>query len=165
MMPDEQFQIACRDLLQQQQTATVRLLKLLKQEYETLSTSQAASLDDITHEKQPVILSLDKLNQQWLALLSSKCADMTPDGITHFLAGHKNTDDKPALSTLWLELQSTARACKKANTVNGSIIALRHQSTQKTMAILRGQIPGNTVYDPHGNSATGYAGGNAIAKA
>lgn len=165
MMPDEQFQTSCRDLLQQQQASTARLLKLLKQEYETLSTSQAISLDDITHEKQPVIVSLNKLNQQWLALLALKCTDMSPDGISHFLAKQKNVDEKPALSTLWLDLQSTAKACKKANTVNGSIITLRHQSTQKTMAILRGQIPGNTVYDPRGNNATGYVGGSALAKA
>lgn len=162
-MKDERFHTAAQDLLKQQEILTKQLLGLLKQEYKTLSTSEALTLEDTTHEKQPVILSLDKLNQQWLNLLATQCTDLSPKGITLFLEAYD--EGTTALTASWKDLQALASECKKANTVNGSIIALRFQAAQKTMAILRGQVPGNNVYDPRGNNTTGYSGGNALAKA
>ncbi len=163
-MDSKHFQTTAQNLLAKLQASSEQLLNLLQQEYKVLSTADAESLDTITLEKQPVIIQINSDNQEWLTLLSQECQDMSPQGIDQFL-GNYDVTHACSLSTQWGKLQTLAKACKKSNTVNGTIITLRHQSAQQTLAILRGQIPGDTVYNPKGNNSNSYSGGSALAKA
>ncbi len=163
-MDSVHFQASAQGLLTKLQGLSEQLLNLLQQEYKTLSTSHAESLDTITLKKQPVIVQINSDNQKWLALLSQECQDMSPQGIGQFLDNY-DAAHASSLSPQWEKLQTLAKACEKSNTINGTIITLRYQSAQQTLAILRGQIPGDTVYNPKGNNSTGYSGGSALAKA
>ena len=158
------FYKLAKDSLEQQLVATKQLLNLLKQEYKIYHTNSVEPLDDIISDKKPLIVELDGLHKHWLALITAESVKADPDEITAFL---KSCDEEnnTSLSVQWLDLQNMARDCQKINTINGTIIALRYQSTQQTLAILRGQVPGDSVYDPQGNNTTGFSGGNALAKA
>ncbi|HFE36908.1 MAG TPA: flagellar protein FlgN [Gammaproteobacteria bacterium] len=163
-MNDENFRQVAQALLEKQQSLSTQLLEQLKQEYKILSTQAADSLHNITLNKQTLVAELNELNQHWLALLSTYCNSINPNNIAAFLLKY---DDTHATSLLerWEALQTTAGECQKANTINGKIITLRFQAAQQTIAILRGQMPGDTTYDPHGNNTTAYVASNALAKA
>jgi len=158
------FHILALDSLEKQQTLTKQLLNLLKLEYKTLNTNYVDPLDEIINDKQPLIIELDALNQHWLSLIATESVETSPKGIEGFLK-HYDQINNTTLLHQWLSLQNMAKDCQKTNTINGTIIALRYQSTQQTLSILRGQAPGDSTYDPHGNNTTGYSGGKAIAKA
>ena len=152
------------DSLEKQQALTKQLLNLLKQEYKTLNTNYVDPLDEIIRDKQPLIVELNALNQHWLSLIAAESVETSPEGIEKFLKSYDKANST-ALLNQWLDLQTMAKDCQKTNTVNGTIIALRYQSTQQTLSILKGQMPGDSTYDPQGNNSAGYSGGNAIAKA
>ena len=158
------FHILALDSLEKQQALTKQLLNLLKQEYKTLNTNYVDPLDEIITDKQPLIIELDALNQHWLSLIAAESIETSPEGIETFLKNYDKTNNT-ALLKQWLELHTMAKDCQKTNTVNGTIIALRYQSTQQTLSILKGQLPGDSTYDPQGNNSVGYSAGNAIAKA
>jgi len=163
-MKNTPFYILAQELLAKQQDFSKQLLALLRQEYKTLSTHNAENLELITIEKQPLIVEIDRLNQEWLSVLQAQSVELNTKSISAYLREYdlnNNTD----IHKSWQELQTLAKDCKKSNTVNGTIIALRQQSAQQTLAILRGQLPGDNIYNPQGNNEAGYASGTAIAKA
>ena len=163
-MNESSFHELAYDSLEKQLATTKQLLNLLKQEYKIYHTNSVEPLDEIIGDKQPIIVELDALNQNWLALVAAESIETSPEGISKFL---KTCDEEnnTSLSVQWEDLQNMAKDCQKINTINGTIIALRYQSTQQTLAVLRGQVPGDTVYDTQGNNTSGYTGGSALAKA
>ena len=163
MKPTPFYKLA-KDSLEKQLEATKKLLNLLKQEYKVYHTNSVEPLDNIISGKQPLIVELDLLNQHWLTLVAAESIETNPEAISTFL---KKCDEKnnTSISVQWVDLQNMAKDCQKINTINGTIIALRFQSTQQTLSILKGQVPGDAVYDPQGNNTSGYTGGNALAKA
>jgi len=163
-MTTSSFHVLALDSLEKQKTLTKQLLNLLKQEYKTLNTNYVDPLDEIISDKQPLIVELNTLNQHWLSLIAAESVEVSPEGIENFLKKYDKANHTTLLNQ-WLDLQTMAKDCQKTNTVNGTIIALRYQSTQQTLSILKGQMPGDSTYDPQGNNNGGYSGGNAIAKA
>ena len=163
-MSEAPFHELAQDLLVKQQVLTEQMLTLLKREYETLCTNFVEPLNVINLEKQPLIVELNTINQRWATLFTTVCNEMSSESIASYLQDYDQVNHTQ-LSGLWLTLQSLAKDCQKANTINGTIVTLRNKSAQQTMAILRGQVPSNVVYDPSGNNTPGYIGGNSLAKA
>lgn len=163
-MTESPFHILALDSLEKQQALTKQLLNLLKQEYKTLNTNYVDPLDEIISDKQPLIVELDALNQYWLSLIAAESIETSPEGIENFLNDYDKANNTSLLNQ-WIDLQTMAKDCQKTNTVNGTIIALRYQSAQQTLSILKGQVPGDSTYDPQGNNSPGFSGGSAIAKA
>ena len=163
-MNEAPFHELAQDLLVKQVILTEQMLALLKQEYEALCTNFVEPLNTINNDKQPLIIELNSINQQWVAVLETASVILSPKGIASYLEDY-DTVNKTRLSELWLNLQNLAKDCQKANAVNGTVITLRNKASQQTMAILRGQVPGNVVYDPSGNNTSGYIGGSSLAKA
>jgi len=163
-MSQKSFHELAKALLEKQLMLTERLNVLLKREYDVLQLRNSDSLEELASEKQPIVLDIDTLNQHWLALLELEGAKLDVNGIFAFLGKYderKSTNILP----LWEDIMLAAKECQRLNTINGATITLKNQATQQIMTILRGHMPGDSLYDIQGSEMPNYAGGRSIAKA
>ena len=105
-----------------------------------------------------------RINQNWLSLLENAGVELSVERITRFLVDYDKKHDT-RLHSYWGTLQQQAKDCQRKNTINGSIIALRQQATQQTLAILRGQSLDDKLYDPYGNKSSTNVSRHTLAKA
>lgn len=158
------FHELARALLEKQLMLTQRLHALLQNEYDVLHLRHIDSLDVLASEKQPIILDIDTLNQHWLSLLELEGATVDVDGILVFLIQY-DKEKNSGILPLWEALLEKAKECQRLNTINGATLSLRNQATQQAMSILRGHVPGDTLYTMKGTETPNYSGGRSIAKA
>lgn len=158
------FHISAQALLEKQIELTRQLYEIVKKEYDILNSRITDALETYSVEKQPLIVQLDQLNQQWLALLEKETVSLHSDKIKLYLEDYDSINGT-ALKTTWQNLVKAAKACQKANEVNGRIISLRYQATMHTLQILRGNNPDENIYNGQGARTSTYAGGHELAKA
>ena len=151
-------------LIDKQLMLTDRLHVLLKKEYDILHLRHVDSLDILANEKQPIILDIDTLNQHWLSLLELEGATLDVKGIFAFLKKY-DAEKSSKILPLWEKLLTKAKECQRLNTINGATLTLRNQATQQAMSILRGHVPGDSLYNMRGSETPNFAGGRSIAKA
>ena len=158
------FHELARALIDKQLMLTERLHVLLQKEYDTLHLRHVDSLDVLANEKQPIILDINTLNQHWLALLELEGATIDVKGINTFLKQY-DAQKSSSILPLWENLLTKAKECQRLNTINGATLTLRNQATQQAMSILRGHVPGDSLYNMQGSETPNFAGGRSIAKA
>lgn len=140
------------------------LISLLKQEYEVLNTLHVENLHDLATQKKPVIVDMENLSQAWSILLRNKGVELSQEGIERFLIEFDNVNGTE-LQRAWNSLLNKAKECQKKNAINGSVIYMRHQTTQQTLAVLRGNKSEGQLYNHFGNEASTYVSGKTLAKA
>lgn len=140
------------------------LLNLLQQEYDALCGTNVEILETISAEKRPIVTDLENLGRAWEVLLKNKGIELTAEGILQFLIEF-DAVNSTELADRWQQLRETAKSCQKKNTVNGSIVAMRHQSTQQIINLLHGRTPEERLYNNSGGESSTYSGGNSLAKA
>ncbi len=163
-MSQKSFHELANALLEKQLMLSEKLITLLKRESDVLNLRNVESLEELASEKQPIVLDIDTLNQHWLSLLELEGATLDANGISRFLKEYDN-QKMTSISTLWEKLLTMAKECQRLNAINGATLSLRNQVTQQIMSILRGHIPGDSLYDLQGSEKPNYAGGRSIAKA
>ena len=163
-MNKQPFHVSAQFLLERQIQLTSQLHDIVKQEYEILNSRITDALETLSNDKQPLIIEIDQINQQWLALLETESVSLTPYKISLFLEDYDVVNGS-SLRKTWQALLKTAKDCQKANEVNGRIISLRYQATLQTLHILRGNNPSDNIYNGQGTKTPTYSGGQELAKA
>ncbi len=162
--PQKSFHELAKALIDKQLMLTERLHVLLKKEYDTLHLRHVDSLDVLASEKQPIVLDIDTLNQHWLSLLELEGAELNEKAIPAFLSKYDKKHGSRILP-LWENLLVKAKECQRLNSINGATLTLRNQATQQAISILRGHVPGDSLYNTQGAETPNYAGGRHLAKA
>lgn len=141
---------------------TTQLLELLKQEFEMLKDRKADKLEELSVQKQAVVDTLEQLNQDWQTTLRTENIKI---GIAEITQALESADPAASLGLVqsWQSLSEQAKACHRQNQINGTVLVLRHQATQQTIDLLRGQQD-DATYDPQGKRKPGGEG-HTIAKA
>lgn len=163
-MNELSFQEQLTRILDAQIRLSGELLSLLKQEYEVLNGTNVESLTELANQKKPIVVDMENLSRAWEVLLKNKGVELSAKGIERFLQEFDAVNNTQ-LQTAWSSLQDKARECQKKNIVNGSVIAMRNQTTQQAIAVLRGRKPEERLYNHYGAESSTYAGGNSLAKA
>jgi len=163
-MNELSFQEQLTRILNAQVQLSAELLSLLKQEYEVLSSTNLDNLENLASQKKPIVVDLDNLGRAWEILLKNKGVELSADGIGRFLNEFDNVNNTQ-LQAAWISLQEKAKECQKKNIVNGSVISMRHQTTQQTLSLLRGQRPEERLYNHYGAESNTLSNGKSLAKA
>jgi len=163
-MTSQEFASTAKSLLSQQIELSTSLNETLTSEYDCLNSRNIDALEQLANDKQPLIIELDSINKQWLALLETQIQDISIEKIKNLLIQLDN-EFKLDVLKLWESLQSLAKQCQRQNSINGTIITLSYQNSLQTLSILRGQQPGDNIYNPSGNQVTTYSAGHSFAKA
>lgn len=140
------------------------LLSLLKQEYDVLNGNNVDMLENLSTQKKPIVADLENLGQAWFILLKNKGVELSGEGISRFILEFDKVNGTD-LQSAWKSLRAHAEECNKKNLVNGSVIAMRYQTTQQAINVLRGRRPEDRLYDNYGAEASTYTAGKSIAKA
>jgi len=163
-MNELSFQEQLTRILNAQVQLSGDLLALLKQEYEILSTARLENLENVVEQKKPIMVDLEDLGQAWELLLKNRGVALSAEGIGRFLNEFDEVNGTQLLAA-WTSLLEKASECLQKNTINGSVIAMRNQTTQHLLALLRGQKPEDRLYNHLGGESNLSAGGKSLAKA
>ncbi len=122
-----------RPTLHDQIALAQKLLAVLEREYELLAQRDIEGLGEAAAEKQSLVAQLDG-------------------------RGEAYTDDTEADPGLRAELTRLIQSCRHQNTINGAVIDLLTRYNERSLQILLGQTPTETVYGPAGQEHSAGAG-------
>ncbi len=136
-------------ILQAEKDTSAQLLALLQSERDGLTASDSAIMDEMSAQKQPLIVRLEQLGRQREQLLKMEGFSAGKEGLEAFIA-NQVTAQASVLNKLVNSLKTTAQACREHNQINGSIVNINRQYLQKAMSILRGRDINASSYGPGG---------------
>lgn len=114
-----------------------RLLEVLEREHAALTRGDAAVLSDCVSEKNLLLAEIE---------------------------GFGGAGPAPEEKSFGQDLRALLEQCAQRNRVNGRIIELSQQRTQRALAILRGQAAAD-IYGPGGSAAPAPSAHRPLAKA
>lgn len=136
-------------VLQTEQQTAIQLLEILKAERDALIASKAETIDEMSANKQPLVIQLEKIGRQREALLQAEGFSPSKDGLEAFIA-NQNDNDVKQLNNALQQLRTTAQQCHENNQINGGIVNVNRQYLHQAMSVLRGRDTNVTSYDPGG---------------
>jgi|TARA_R110002096_G_scaffold268308_2_gene461986 flagellar biosynthesis protein FlgN len=140
-------------LLQTLTTLSNQLNDLLKQEKISLETPNSIDLLTLSSAKKRLVSELENNTKKTHVFLKKINVTRGLYQLNDFISQLKITDKKQVMSDLWSDVQRLSIDNKSQNEVNGSIIELNRRYTQRSLAVLRGQLGGNnTTYGSNGQS-------------
>ncbi len=128
-----------------------RLLDVLEREHAALARGDAPALSDCVSEKNRLLAEIEGFGR----------AGPAPEERSF---GVESPARDPETQRSRQNLRALLEQCAQRNRVNGRIIELSRQRTQRALAILRGQAAAD-IYGPGGTAAPAPSAHRSIAKA
>ncbi len=144
-------------LLQRQQIHANTLKQLLEQEQAQLLADQPDQLLLTIEQKESLAEQMATLQNQLSHLAQQHSGENREPSLVRLL---QQCDPEGGLEQAWQALLETTRSCKQLNESNGSTINLKKRYADNGLAILRGQVGGNSAntYSKKGISANRQSG-------
>ena len=142
-------------LLQHEADCAKQLLIALKAENATLHKLDAEKIEQSTRTKVQHIKALEQAASRCMVWLKRT----SPNAITTTVSEYVNVlfpNNTPLIQILE-RVKQLALECQKLNEINGGIIALSQQYTQRALAILHGDTPGMSLYGKEGKTTQKYS--------
>lgn len=136
-------------ILRSEFNVSSQLAQILEAEREALKSADIAAINQLTSQKQPLILQLEQLGRQREAVLRAVGFPVDQAGLDAFIA-NQIPDEAVKLKQLLNELKKVARQCRDYNQVNGGIVNVNRQYLVRALSILRGRDPAAAGYGPGG---------------
>ncbi|VAW86142.1 hypothetical protein MNBD_GAMMA16-2226 [hydrothermal vent metagenome] len=143
-------------LLTRQIQQVNELFVLLRQEYQELRGGHAEKIEQISLEKSILLNELKNLEQEQQQFIQSTLLKHEKPSIAQVIICIAPQNPE-ALTALNEELTQQAKECHKQNQINGIVISMNQQFTDKALAILHGQDPTavtQLIYGPNGQTET-----------
>jgi flagellar biosynthesis protein FlgN len=144
---DQSNGFALKRTLEQECATAQLLLETLEQEQAALASNDIEKLTALTPRKSELSAKLEQQYSEHSRLLpaASTSADLEKY-INHFEAPLQQE-----LRQLLSKLKSILPACKRQNDINGTVLNVNLQNSQRISQILRGQDSRNVTYDQSGH--------------
>lgn len=136
-------------ILQAEHETASQLLALLRNERDALTESDTDVMNDVSAQKQPLVVSLEQLGRQREAVLQAAGFSSGKDGLEAFIE-NQTQQEISVLNRTLSALKKVAKACQEHNQINGGIVNVNRQYLQKAMSILRGRDVNPSSYGPGG---------------
>ncbi len=143
-------------LLQRHIQQVTALSTLLLQEYQALRAGHTDEIEQISLEKNRLLNELKNLEKEQQQFLSSIFSEQEKPNVTRVIASMAPQHSK-TLTPLNEKLTKLAEQCHKQNQINGIVISMGQQFTDKALAILHGQNPAEVsqlIYGRNGQTET-----------
>ena len=136
-------------VLQAEHNTASELLRILTEERDALVQSETVTMDEMSANKQPLIVKLEQLGRQREAILQADGFSSGKDGLEAFIANQSDVNASQ-LKILLKQLRVTAQSCRENNQINGGIVNVNRQYLHKAISILRGRDMETSSYGPGG---------------
>lgn len=145
----EQQQLS--SLLNREIDCLQRLLDILQQEYEALTSADIEALETVTLSKNQTLAEQAELARMRSALVvSASCADSS-EGLQHYIAGCDNSSE---LLVAVEKMTALAEQCQHSNRENGRLISQKQHQARGALDVLRQTEHNSPTYSDHGKSTT-----------
>lgn len=136
-------------VLQSEYDIASELLAILNTERDALVTSETAIIEQVSKDKQPLVVKLEQLGRQREMIVQAGGFSSGKEGLNAFIA---NQSDVAAtqLNSLLTQLRVVAKACRENNQTNGGIVNVNRQYLHKAISVIRGRDTEITSYGPGG---------------
>ncbi len=124
-----------------------RLLEISEAEREALSARELTQLEQLLHDKQPLIDELIAHGADRARLLQARGLPASRDGLLALVEGSTEADAVLALAD---RLAECLEACRSANEVNGRLIRANQAAVGSALGVLRGGGETADLYDNRG---------------
>ncbi|MBO6851749.1 MAG: flagellar protein FlgN [Marinobacter sp.] len=149
-----------KDLLSQDIRQLQNLAELLEQEKSCLSTSDMASLQSLTGEKNAILQAIRDRAKQKIHHLVAMGYRPESGAPSRFIRSAGLTE----LSTLWAEANERLTFCQELNQNNGRVISHLQKRLARLTDIFRGASSQQKLYGSHGEQ-TGLSDRTILASA
>ncbi len=131
-------------ILQSATNCMDKLLSLLEDERDALSTENIETIDECGRNKADCVVQLEAFDNRRAQL----CDDLKLDNaeINNFL----NNQHTVSVPNQWETFLVKLEKCREANAVNGSFVRIRRGHIEKALQILRGSPVSPALYGPNG---------------
>jgi len=127
-----------------------RLLAILKQEYEALTSADIELLENLTVAKNATMAEQAELAMQRNRLVVAQGHEESNAGLESFIA---MCSERDVMNEALVSLSDLARQCQHYNRENGRIIVQKQHQTQSALNILRQSEATGPTYSMHGTTA------------
>lgn len=133
--------------LEQERLAIAAFLELLQKEQSALAGSEVEALEALATEKIARLTELTRYAEQRNTRL--KAAGHSPDqaGMQAWLASRAG---HPAIANAWAQVGELAREARDQNEINGFMVAMQLQRTQRQLAFLNRVASNEPTYAADG---------------
>ncbi len=125
------------------------LNECLQRERASLTQTDIEAIDEMTRQKQPLVVQLEQLGRQREALLKSTGFPVGKAGLEAFVA-NLPASQATVFSELIQQLRDVARRCRMDNQINGGIVNVNRQYMLRALSVLRGRDQQTESYGPGG---------------
>jgi len=134
----------CQTIINQWQQDYQQLHDILNDEQLSLEKREFEQLKKTTQEKNSMV---HHINKHELPLLM----DLKGIQINSLNQFKQHCNDNPELKKSWEALMNVVGMCSFKNEVNARLIQLLHQSSRRTLNLIKGFDPDNNIYNASGN--------------
>lgn len=160
-MPSTNTNLPLTPVLQEIAAYLQQLKTALTQEYQALTATITADLQQIAREKVILMDHLEDLNKERRDILSQAGLNLETTGISQYL-GHIKKSTASQIAGLWQSIATLTRECEKQNSINGIIIESNQHHARTALAILKGQSLDTELYSDKGISISFQKGKTSI---
>ncbi|WP_170285805.1 flagella synthesis protein FlgN [Propionivibrio limicola] len=144
------------DTLQQALSAELEAVRqfsdLLRREQQALSTGDTNSLPGLAEKKDVLIEGINALTSRRNQHLVACGLGIDRPGIDSWCATHPG---ETAVAAIWSEILEAVAKARDLNRLNGELIQMRLQYTNKALGVLLRREDALDLYGPDGQSTTG----------
>lgn len=145
-----------RAMLEQEATLVDRLMLVLAQEQDALSSATPEGLGEMTQERLSLVDQINRLETERNAALARQFAGLAPAAaMAHWLGG---TQAGRTATPLWEQLLDKARMARQQLDINASLIRLHLEKTGQALDVLRSNEHRAPLYGSDGYTAGGSLG-------
>ena len=137
------------DTLELEIDAVKKLSRSLMAEYEAACTREVSALEQAVNDKQECLNYLEDLEQDRIFIVESIGFKPANDGMDNCLLA---CDVNGKITTLWQNLLSLARSCRKQNRINRLLVKVGSDYTHHALRVMRGEDPGPKLHGPNGDT-------------
>jgi flagellar biosynthesis/type III secretory pathway chaperone len=142
-------------LLHHEKQCVEQLLEAIKLEREILKRGTPKQVTESTQAKSTIIKTLEKAASACIVWLQQNLPD--EQGTTVRAIIKNQFPNNIQLIEILDQIKTQSEECQRLNDINGGVIALSQQYTERALSILHGDTPGNKVYSAEGIARQTYS--------
>jgi len=141
-----------KTVLDKQHIHLLKMLTILKQEHQALTSNNLIRFEETTQEKYQQVKTLEKIQPLLSTVEKTVGGVLSKSTFIAFIQRMPDGDEKSCLETLWNQFQETLKQCNLQNKINNRILNASSINLKHALNILRGNIdqPASNIYNKTG---------------
>ncbi len=141
-----------KTVLDQQHIHLLKMLTILKQEHQALTSNNLTRFEETVQEKHHQVKTLEKIQPLLSTVEKTVGGVLSKSTFSAFIQRMPDDKEKSGLEILWNKFQETLQQCNLQNKINNRILNASAINLKQALSILRGNTdqPSSNIYNKTG---------------